>query len=144
MEFKSHQLSPANLVSIFNSAFIDAQLTDDDLFCLLKDKRDVFIWVEKERNLINYFCQLALPEDFKESDARLLVNSYNARLPLLKTYYQSNKNKSNINIIFRYEYALLEHDTVNPKTLVRLHRIFQEIIDNSGIVYRELFVKHDI
>ena len=96
-----------------------------------------------KRNLINYFCQLALPEDFKESDARLLVNTYNSKLPLVKTYYQSNKNKSNINIIFRYEYALLEHDTVNPKTLVRLHRLFQETIENSAILFRELFAKHN-
>ena len=141
MEFKSHQLSAANLVSIFNSAFIDAQLTDDDLYCLVKDKNNVFIWVDKEKNIINYFCPLSLPEDFKESDACLLVNSYNSRLPLVKTYYQSNK--SNIDIIFRYDYALFEYDTVNPKTLVRLHRLFQETIENSAIVFRELFAKHN-
>ena len=36
MEFKLEQLSPSNLASIFNAAYIDAKVNEEETYCELK------------------------------------------------------------------------------------------------------------
>jgi len=140
MDFKLHQLSPSNLASIFNSAYFDAQVTEDNRYCLLNEYYQTYVWILEEQKTINYFYNGIFPEELEEEKIKFIVNKLNLSLGTVKAYYFQEKieEKTMWMIAFKYEHIILNHESIDPKSLIKLFRIFERKIDASLSIYSEL------
>ena len=140
MDFKLHQLSASNLASIFNAAYIDAEAPDDANFCVVRGEILLMVWASEEQNIIRFYNQISAPEGMKEEDVRKLVSSFNENISLTKAYLTGRKDDDGDPIIaFEYDYVLLKHNSISPKTLIQLTRMVESSIQASHQIYQQLF-----
>ena len=140
MDFKLHQLSASNLSSLFNAAFIDAEVPDanDSPICILKGETTQLIWAIEEINILRFAHQVQAPKDIKEEELNKLINAFNEQLPLIKAYLRKNDDGVLL-FTFEYDHVVLKHDTISARTLIQLSRMFENNIEHSYAIYNQLF-----
>ena len=77
MELKLNQLSASNLVSIFNNAFIEAEIVKNTDFCAIRGEHVLLASALKDQNTIQFQNLNQLPDEMTEEDAKKLVSAVN-------------------------------------------------------------------
>ena len=140
MDFKLHQLSASNLASLFNAAYIDAEANKEENFCAVKGEVTLLVWSIEDQNVIRFYNQISAPKGMKEEDVKKLVSSFNENISLTKAYLTGRKDDDGDPIIaFEYDYVLLKHNSISPKTLIQLTRMVESSIQASHQIYQQLF-----
>ena len=135
MELKLDQLSASNLTSIFNNAFIDAEIVKNTDFCAIKGEHTL-----KDQNTIQFLNYNQLPDGMSEEDAKKLVSAVNSQIVVLKAYLTENSTGDNqLSMIFEYNHIVLNNETISPKTIVQIARFVEKAITATYPIYHELF-----
>ena len=102
MELKLDQLSASNLTSIFNNAFIDAEIVKNTDFCAIKGEHTLLASALKDQNTIQFLNYNQLPDGMSEEDAKKLVSAVNSQIVVLKAYLTENSTGDNqLSMIFK-------------------------------------------
>ena len=141
MDFQIHQLSPANLASIFNAAFMDAEVPENSDFCAVKgDDLHILIWPREEDNLLRFTNFTRVPDDLKTEDLPAFFAATNQYLSYAKVFpYKPEDNSDGRDIIFEYDYPILKDQGISSKALVQIARTFEKSVLSSVNVYFQLF-----
>ena len=136
MEFKLEQLSPSNLASIFNAAFVDAKVNEEETYCELKVNYKTGVWADTSRHKLSFSYIASLDDSFDKERANHLVNALNEGLGLLNIYCLDKRDKEDlITLVFRYDHTVFNYLPINGKTLINLHRLFEQKIGESYRIY---------
>ena len=136
MEFKLEQLSPSNLASIFNAAFVDAKVNEEETYCYLEINYKTSVWADKSRNKLSFSYIASLDDSFDKERANQLVNALNEGIGPLNIYCLDKRDKEDlITLVFRYEHTVFDYLSINGKTLINLHRLFEQKIGESYRIY---------
>ena len=140
MELKLDQLSASNLTSIFNNAFIDADIVKNTDFCAIKGEHTLLASALKDQNTIQFLNYNQLPDGMSEEDAKKLVSAVNSQIVVLKAYLTENSTGDNqLSMIFEYNHIVLNNETISPKTIVQIARFVEKAITATYPIYHELF-----
>ena len=140
MELKLDQLSASNLTSIFNNAFIDAEIVKNTDFCAIKGEHTLLASALKDQNTIQFLNYNQLPDGMSEEDAKKLVSAVNSQIVVLKAYLTENSTGDNqLSMIFEYYHIVLNNETISPKPIVQIARFVEKAITATYPIYHELF-----
>ena len=140
MELKLNQLSASNLVSIFNNAFIEAEIVKNTDFCAIRGEHVLLASALKDQNTIQFQNLNQLPDGLTEEDAKKLVSAVNSQIVVLKAYLMKNSTGDNqLSMIFEYNHIVLDNETISPKTIVQIARFVEKAITATYPIYQELF-----
>ena len=140
MELKLDQLSASNLTSIFNNAFIDAEIVKNTDFCAIKGEHTLLVSALKDQNTIQFLNYNQLPDGMSEEDAKKLVSAVNSQIVVLKAYLTENSTGDNqLSMIFEYNHIVLNNETISPKTIDQIARFVEKAITATYPIYHELF-----
>ena len=141
MDFQLHQLSTSNLASIFNAAFMDANVPEDSTFCAVKgDSLHILVVPENDDDLIRFSNFTQLPDGLKEEDESKFFEVLNEYLNYVKVFrYRNEKDEKDRSIIFEYEYPVFNGQSISSKTLVQLVRTFEKTVLDSARIYFHAF-----
>ena len=138
MELKLDQLSASNLTSIFNNAFIDAEIVKNTDFCAIKGEHTLLTSALKDQNTIQFKNYNQLPDGMSEEDAKKLVSAVNSQIVVLKAYLTENSTGDNqLSMIFEYNHIVLDNETISPKTIVQIARFVEKAITATYPIYQE-------
>ena len=141
MELKLNQLSASNLVSIFNNAFIEAEIVKNTDFCAIRGEHVLLASALKDQNTIQFQNLNQLPDGMTEEDAKKLVSAVNSQIVVLKAYLMQNSTGDKLSMIFEYNHIVLDNETISPKTIVQIARFVEKAITATYPIYQELFLK---
>lgn len=140
MELKLNQLSASNLVSIFNNAFIEAEIVKNTDFCAIRGEHVLLASALKDQNTIQFQNLNQLPDGMTEEDAKKLVSAVNSQIVVLKAYLMKNSTGDNqLSMIFEYNHIVLDNESISPKTIVQIARFVEKAITATYPIYQELF-----
>lgn len=139
MELKLNQLSASNLVSIFNNAFIEAEIVKNTDFCAIRGEHVLLASALKDQNTIQFQNLNQLPDGMTEEDAKKLVSAVNSQIVVLKAYLMQNSTGDKLSMIFEYNHIVLNNETISPKTIVQIARFVEKAITATYPIYHELF-----
>ncbi len=140
MDFKLHQLSGSNLTSIFKNAYIEAETIKDTEFCAINGERNMLLIAYSEYNILQFQNWVYFKKEFTEEDAHRFARAINEKMIMLKAYV-SNTEEGEICIAIKYNHAILEHDSISGKTLVKLTRMVERHLLVTNQIYDEMFLK---
>ena len=140
MELKLDQLSGSNLTSIFNNAFIEAEIVKNTDFCAIRGEHVLLASALKDQNTIQFQNLNQLPDGMTEEDAKKLVSAVNSQIVVLKAYLMKNSTGDNqFSMIFEYNHIVLDNESISPKTIVQIARFVEKAITATYPIYQELF-----
>ena len=142
MEFKIGQLSPSNLASIYNAAYVDAKVNENGAYCDLTVNYKTCVSADAVSNNLTFSYAVYLDDTFTPESANYLVNLLNLELSLVKVYALKKSNKEDhITMVFRYDHMIFDYLSINGKTLINIHRLFEQKLDQSGHIYRKVLLE---
>ena len=140
MELKLNQLSASNLASIFNNAFIEAEIVKNTDFCAIRGEHVLLASALKDQNTIQFQNLNQLPAGMTEEDAKKLVSAVNSQIVVLKAHLMKNSTGDNqLSMIFEYNHIVFDNETISPKTIVQIARFVEKAITATYPIYQELF-----
>ena len=139
MEFKLHQLSGSNLTSIFNNAYIDAEKFKDSECCFIKGDRTLCVVAYQEQKILEFSNMIKFPSDFSKEDAHKFTNKVNEEMIMLKANIYEDSDEEQISVFLKYSHAILDHETISGKTIVKLSRMVEDHCNATCYIYENLF-----
>ena len=140
MDFKLHQLSGSNLTSIFNNAYIEAEQIKETEFCAVKGDRLILIIACADQNVLQFQNWAYFADDFTREDANRFAAAINKEMIMLKAYV-SDPGGEKITVALKYNHAILDHESISAKSIVKLTRMVENHVIATFEIYDELFLK---
>ena len=140
MDFKLHQLSGSNLTSIFNNAYIEAEQIKETEFCAVKGDRLILIIACADQNVLQFQNWAYFADDFTREDADRFAAAINKEMIMLKAYV-SDPGDEKIKVALKYNHAILDHESISAKSIVKLTRMVENHVIATFEIYDELFLK---
>ena len=140
MDFKLHQLSGSNLTSIFNNAYIEAEQIKETEFCAVKGDRLILIIACEDQNVLQFQNWAYFADDFKREDAERFAAAINKEMIMLKAYV-SDPGDEKITVALKYNHAILDHESISAKSIVKLTRMVENHVMATFEIYDRLFLK---
>ena len=140
MDFKLHQLSGSNLTSIFNNAYIEAETIKETEFCAVKGDRMILIIACKEQNVLQFYNCAYFADSFTKEDANRFAAAINKEMIMLKAYVNDSED-GEISISLKYNHAILDHESISAKSIVKLTRMVENHVMATFEIYDEMFLK---
>ena len=140
MDFKLHQLSGSNLTSIFNNAYIEAEKVKETEFCAVKGDRLILIIACADQNVLQFQNWAYFDDDFTREDADRFAAAINKEMIMLKAYV-SDPEDEKIAVALKYNHAILDHESISAKSIVKLTRMVENHVMATFEIYDRLFLK---
>ena len=140
MDFKLHQLSGSNLKSIFNNAYVEAEQIKETEFCAVKGDRLILIIACADQNVLQFQNWAYFADDFTREDANRFAAAINKEMIMLKAYV-SDPGDEKITVALKYSHAILDHESISAKSIVKLTRMVENHVIATFEIYDELFLK---
>ena len=140
MDFKLHQLSGSNLTSIFNNAYIEAEQIQETEFCAVKGDRTILIIAYSDQNVLQLQNWAYFKDDFSREDANHFAAAINKQMIMLKAYVNDSED-GEISVSLKYNHAILDHESISAKSIVKLTRMVENHILATFQIYDEMFLK---
>lgn len=126
MEFAVDQLSNEVLKSIFDAAFLEAQIDEDgDLF--VKDTYKVWVHGMPEKDCFEFKCYIGIGEGHSRQQLLECCNNFNCSYLGLKVWTVPD----NDGLGFAYQVLMKGGGRIEGKEIIRLFRYFQEVVRDS-------------
>ena len=139
MDFKLHQLSGSNLTSIFNNAYIDAETFNESECCFIKGDRTLCVVAYQEQKILEFSNMVKFPSDFSREDAQKFTNKVNEEMIMLKANIYEDSDAEQISVLLKYSHAILDHETISGKTIVKLSRMVEDHCNATCYIFENLF-----
>ena len=140
MDFKLHQLSGSNLTSIFNNAYIEAEKVKETEFCAVKGDRIILIVACAEQNVLQFQNLACFADDFTREDANRFAAAINEEMIMLRACV-SDPGDNKISVALNYSHAILDHESISAKSIVKLTRMVENHVLATFEIYDRLFLK---
>ena len=140
MDFKLHQLSGSNLTSIFNNAYIEAEKVKETEFCAVKGDRIILIVACAEQNVLQFQNLACFADDFTREDANRFAAAINEEMIMIRAYV-SDPGDNKISVALNYSHAILDHESISAKSIVKLTRMVENHVLATFEIYDRLFLK---
>lgn len=126
MEFSIKQLSNDVLKSIFDAAFLEAEIdSDGDLFV----KDDYTVWVDgmPDKDCFGFRCYIGIEDQHSRASLLECCNSFNFSYLGLRVFV----GPKNDVLGFSYHVLMKGGGKIEAKEIVRLFRYFQEVVRDA-------------
>lgn len=126
VEFAIEQLSNDVLKSIFDAAFLEAEIDEDgDLF--VKDTCKVWVHGMPDRDCFEFKCFIGIGDGFSRQQVLEACNRFNGAYLGLKV----SAVPDNDGLGFAYQVLMKGGGKIEGKEIIRLFRYFQEVVRDS-------------
>ena len=139
MDFKLHQLSGSNLKSIFNNAYIEAEILNNSEFCVIKGDRTLCVIAFQEQKILEFSNMINFPTEFSVEDIQKFVNAVNEEMVMLKAYIYKDSEDGRLSVFLKYSHVILDHENISAKTIIKLSRMMEDHCNATCYIFENIF-----
>ena len=109
-------------------------------FCAVKGDRIILIVACAEQNVLQFQNWACFTDDFTREDADRFAAAINEEMIMIRAYVSDPGDKK-ISVVLNYSHAILDHESISAKSIVKLTRMVENHVMATFEIYDRLFLK---